>query len=520
MADRSGLSDWACGAAGAVVLHAALIASAAALFELPEKSAATETRISFADVGFAELPVAAVPRELASALATDEALRPAEDEAQPAGIAQDASTIRQVDDVAAAARAAAPEATAPRTTPQAAERAAEAAALSPVEAQRAAPADRAEIAAPVSDAVQAATATAPRQAAPAAEPLRVARSNEAEAAERPREFVAPERPSVDAAGPAERTRPVREPSLRPGIASVGPAQAAQAAPPRVTEEVAAPSSSAATATPTLPQIAGRAPVESALPPPAPRLSAASPIEAAESAAPVAPPQSEEVTLLAPLARNPQPTRPVDPAAQAWRRAIRFLQADAPQDCFLALPAYEASAGTIRSFAADAALQSEFAERLGRAESLPEHERVDRVSEAQCRALAFVRTLPRYPAFALTIQVENPHIASGEALVGRISNVDGRVLSLLLVDDEGFVQDVEPFLRRTGARDPAFVAPLVLTGDPETTTQLLLAIASDTPLDTVKLHSGAEAGEFFEILEQEINRRAADIEVALQPFSVR
>jgi hypothetical protein len=226
-----------------------------------------------------------------------------------------------------------------------------------------------------------------------------------------------------------------------------------------------------------------------------------------------------------LLRPDEPERPQmtprQSLAVAYRLALPFLRRHGRGECFVALPLVAAEGYLVfRSFADEKARQMRFAELLATSEIAALHDAVSPVSEAQCATLAFAAGLQRFPDFSLKIELANNEIASGELLEGRIRAVEAPYFSLLVVDDEGLVQDMEPFLSRSGMDAPSFSAPMVLTGTPVTDTQLLVAIASDRPLLSILAGIGRPAEDYFEQLREEIERAGAEIDIAIAPFTVR
>jgi hypothetical protein len=142
-----------------------------------------------------------------------------------------------------------------------------------------------------------------------------------------------------------------------------------------------------------------------------------------------------------------------------------------------------------------------------------------VSPAQCRALAFLTESAAYPAFQLVFDLPERSIASGSVLTGRLVNTSGGFISLLLIDDEGLVQDLGGFLRFTpGAA--IFSIPMTLRGAPVETQQLLMALSTPASLATVREGSGTAANTFFAALTAELQARGVTEDIALIAFSVR
>ena len=139
---------------------------------------------------------------------------------------------------------------------------------------------------------------------------------------------------------------------------------------------------------------------------------------------------------------------------------------------------------------------------------------------QCPAISFARARPNYPAFPLRIALDSADIQSGQSLRGTIEGA-GRAdtLVLLLVDDNGVVQDLTRFFI-AGAPDQAeFDVPAHLSGDPRVTGKLLMAIASIAPLETVFAEAGGLAEDFYAALGRE-TADAIGLQIGLMSFTLR
>ncbi|MFD1795514.1 hypothetical protein FQV27_04950 [Paracoccus aurantiacus] len=125
---------------------------------------------------------------------------------------------------------------------------------------------------------------------------------------------------------------------------------------------------------------------------------------------------------------------------------------------------------------------------------------------QCPAVAFVRRDQRYPVFALGLQVDAESVVTGGSVRGRITNGMGYVHTLLLVDENGVVQDLRRFLL-SSSRITRFDVPVARINAPRDTRQLLIAIATPGRVRTVAERAGDAAGPFFDALYTEIGQSA-------------
>lgn len=139
-----------------------------------------------------------------------------------------------------------------------------------------------------------------------------------------------------------------------------------------------------------------------------------------------------------------------------------------------------------------------------------------VDPRQCAAVEFARGRAAYPQFRVNLQLRSRDVASGERLIGNVGNVAGRYLSLLLIDDNGVVQDLRRFTRFVGST-AEFDIPVTRDGSARDTSQLLIVMTTDGPPKTLGNLSGRLAEDFFGPLEAELGSRG---QIAILPFYVR
>ncbi|MFV0410663.1 MAG: hypothetical protein ACK5LJ_13520 [Paracoccus sp. (in: a-proteobacteria)] len=125
---------------------------------------------------------------------------------------------------------------------------------------------------------------------------------------------------------------------------------------------------------------------------------------------------------------------------------------------------------------------------------------------QCAAVAFARRDPRYPVFALGLQLDSQNVARGEVLRGQITNGAGYYQTLLLVDENGVVHDMRRFLV-SSSQVTRIDFPVARWRAPRDTHQLLIALATPNRPQTVSTHAGEAAEPFFDALFAEIGQNA-------------
>ncbi|ANB36439.1 hypothetical protein M2324_003204 [Rhodovulum sulfidophilum] len=183
----------------------------------------------------------------------------------------------------------------------------------------------------------------------------------------------------------------------------------------------------------------------------------------------------------------------DLAAAALIRRIR--ETPAP-DCLLALPRRDAEGGAgLDLMAASEAGMADYAGRLLTGDLAGTAQRRRLIDPRQCPVLELLRDSPDYPATRLGLGLDRTEIVSGGRLTGRLRGVGGRYVLLLLIDNNGVVQDLQRFLSFAGNR-AKFEVPVSLAGPARDTSQLLLAVAADGPVSGLRAQIGRRADEVF------------------------
>jgi hypothetical protein len=139
-----------------------------------------------------------------------------------------------------------------------------------------------------------------------------------------------------------------------------------------------------------------------------------------------------------------------------------------------------------------------------------------VDPRQCAALNFVREGARYPAYPLALGLETDKVVSGGRLKGSLRNAAGRYVTLVLIDDNGVVQDLGGYLTFSGDT-VNFDVPVTRAGAVRDTQQLLLAVATPGRPPELESMNGRLAQDFFAALRKSVAR---DAPLAMMPFRLQ
>lgn len=284
---------------------------------------------------------------------------------------------------------------------------------------------------------------------------------------------------------------------QPEIPLIAPEVEAEPAPVALPEDVLQPEN-AETGAPTVPE-------------PAPEVAALAPEEeeeeeeggeeadGAEDDADEAEDDAEEAedVAAAPPAILRQPLANPTASDVAIGRLLRRIRDTPGEPCTLALPRRaggDALAGLSMIGADEAVLDEAALHILEELDFAPIQTR-ELLDPRQCATLDALRQSESYPANRIGLTVNTGILSSGEMLSGRVVGAGGLYVTLLLVDDNGVVQDLAPFVTLDGTT-PVFEVPVARSGPTRATRQVLVAIGTrGTPLD-LSDRIGREAQEVF------------------------
>lgn len=213
-------------------------------------------------------------------------------------------------------------------------------------------------------------------------------------------------------------------------------------------------------------------------------------------------------------QDPSPSEPVAPVVQrrpvianpspqmkGLGQLIRQIRAVPQEQCSLLLPRRSGSAdlGLALIGVDDVALNAA-ADRVTSRVDADVARDLDLVDQRQCAVLDALRQSESYPASRIGLALENTSLKSGESLKVRVLGAGGLNVALLLVDDNGVVQDLTRFATLDG--DVVVIdAPVARSGAPRSTLQMLVVL-------------GGQSGGFA--LGDQMGELAQDVFLSLPP----
>jgi len=246
-----------------------------------------------------------------------------------------------------------------------------------------------------------------------------------------------------------------------------------------------------------------------------------------TAIPVQPQETAAMTpvvltpLNAPAPAQTPPSRPAtpDPAPQdpVMSQLVQKIRDRLGDPCLVAFPQRKSGGDPLVLVVADNdRVIKTFADAVLNDAQAPIEHRQILVDTRQCPALNMARENPSYPSFGLSVKLRSPIVSNGGHLVGTINNIAGLYTSLLLIDDNGVVQDLRRFTSFAAGR-AEFDVPVTRPGAARDTSQILIVIATQTRPKTIALRAGHLAKTFFSDLQDELG---TGFMLALIPFEVR
>ena len=209
------------------------------------------------------------------------------------------------------------------------------------------------------------------------------------------------------------------------------------------------------------------------------------------------------------------------AETALAQLIGSIRDQLAQPCLLALPQATGSNGLrVTLLGENAARFPPLIDALEPPQDVTLSQTPLLVDARQCPAVNFARAYRSYPVYPLRIALDTASVTDGGALSGTVNGIpEGETLALILIDDNGVVQDLTRFFTAGTGTATAFDVPARLAGDPRQTAQLLIALTSPAPLDTMATRDGQTADDFFAALTAEMTDPAA-LRIGLATFDLR
>ncbi|MDO5631659.1 MAG: hypothetical protein Q4G22_07460 [Paracoccus sp. (in: a-proteobacteria)] len=203
-------------------------------------------------------------------------------------------------------------------------------------------------------------------------------------------------------------------------------------------------------------------------------------------------------------------------AQAVQALIAAIRGRLEQSCLIAVPA-AAPDGAVELTVIGAGDQdiAGFGQGIAaQAQGVALLERSVLLDARQCPALAYARAAASYPVGPVAISLAQPVVASGDSLRGSVSS--GQAV-LVLVDDNGVVQDLSRFSTAQDGGATQFDVPVRRNGSARDTSQIIMALSGPGMAQAVAQNAGQSAERFFAALGPQ---PGPGVQVAVAGFYLR
>jgi len=215
--------------------------------------------------------------------------------------------------------------------------------------------------------------------------------------------------------------------------------------------------------------------------------------------------------------SPPPAEKPAPEDQFMNQLIQEIRNRLGDPCLIAIPQRDNVGDPLVVVVADNDRTiNAFVDAVLNKETAPFAHRSILVDSRQCPVLDLVRENRNYPLFGLSLNLRSQIVSNGGNLVGSIDKIAGMYTSLLLIDDNGVVQDLRRFTSFAAGR-AEFDIPVTRSGAARDTNQILFAITTPNRPETISSRAGHTAADFFAGLKTE---QGENINLALVPFQVR
>jgi len=251
-----------------------------------------------------------------------------------------------------------------------------------------------------------------------------------------------------------------------------------------------------------------------LSPKAPQTSAST---APQTTAPRLGNEAKPPTLGAPAVQKP--AAPIDEAAQI-AKLKSFIANYNGGDCFFVTPI---SLGAKTAKLEGYGLTTNPFEALDRAFTQAAGFDADiglrQVVPAQCPAVSFLGQLRDQAANAPTLEINSTDLRSGQNLTGTVAGFGGRHVDLLLISDDGSVYNLSPLLKDSADRK-IFNLRMQLTNAAQAEPQILIAVATTTPLTALAINQPVPAATLFPAALAEAARTGQTISASAKYFKLQ
>lgn len=141
-----------------------------------------------------------------------------------------------------------------------------------------------------------------------------------------------------------------------------------------------------------------------------------------------------------------------------------------------------------------------------------------IVESQCAIVDFLNGVRSLEKSKPVLDLSNDWIKSGDSLRGSVSRIGDKIVSIFLIDNEGVVYNLGPHLKRIDDK-AEFNIKLVELAPRDPLPQLILTVASSTPIALLQVSDPVLAKSFFPAVLKAITNGDAEVGTAVKFFKL-
>ena len=301
-----------------------------------------------------------------------------------------------------------------------------------------------------------------------------------------------------ATAPDVAVAPTQSPAAAPAPGAGAPITEGPAAP--AATAALAPAASASEAAPAAAAVASEAPGTQAVP-------SASPSQPA--AAPPLPAGTQVAAITSALPQVISQAEKID----------RFLSSYRGSGCLYALPkSLDGARPSFAGFGGERVV-ADFATAFRNAVGVEPELAIRTVKDAQCAAVDFLKALGEARLTTMELVLDAEAVANGGVITGHIKGNPLGAVRLLVIGDDGAVSDISKDFVRTAGRN-FFMSPVVADTEGRDRNQIIVALASRTPLTIEATHRPGEAQVMFGDIARQVLEQDARVMIGYGAFRVK
>lgn len=195
---------------------------------------------------------------------------------------------------------------------------------------------------------------------------------------------------------------------------------------------------------------------------------------------------------------------------------QFLSSYKGNGCLYARPkALDAARPSFSGFGGEQGV-SDFASAFKQAIGIEPELAIHTVRDAQCPAVDFIREMAATNPEEIDIVLDTVVIANGGMLTGHLGEDPGGEVRLLVIGDDGAMNDISSNFYRTSGKN-FFAAPLLADSEGRARNQIIVALVSAYTLSITVEHRPGEARRLFQDIA--LQAKAARVAIGFNAFRV-